>query len=276
MWLVRGALRNHYAVSVFALLLLVLGVVALAMIPVDKCEKHAQPEQHHHDESGGHSCQPNAGYVSEQRPRAGDVRIHPRHDNERPEGTEREHNGNGHHRTWWSIAGSPGGERDHGERDGGGDQLAGAARARLERIATFGVDERLPARPGHLDHRPAPVEPPRGVDGVAERPGQPLGIGVVERERIEREVVGSERERGVWRRYRLLPTPIWSLVGGAVGVRFVLLAGAGALQLLLALALGTPRAAHPQDLLVAFAVVSFTFCSFGLIVAITTAAELML
>lgn len=35
MWLVRGALRNHYAVSVFALLLLVLGVVALAMIPVD-------------------------------------------------------------------------------------------------------------------------------------------------------------------------------------------------------------------------------------------------
>ena len=27
----------------------------------------------------------------------------------------------------------------------------------------------------------------------------------------------SERERGVWRRYRLLPTPIWSLVGGAVG-----------------------------------------------------------
>ena len=80
----------------------------------------------------------------------------------------------------------------------------------------------------------------------------------------------SERERGVWRRYRLLPTPIWSLVGGAVGVRFVLLVGAGALQLLLALALGTPGAAHPQDLLVAFAVVSFTFCSFGLIVAMLT------
>ena len=29
----------------------------------------------------------------------------------------------------------------------------------------------------------------------------------------------SERERGVWRRYRLLPTPIWTLVGGTMAVR---------------------------------------------------------
>lgn len=35
MWLVRGSLKNPYAVSVFALLLLVLGTVALAMIPID-------------------------------------------------------------------------------------------------------------------------------------------------------------------------------------------------------------------------------------------------
>lgn len=35
MWLVRNALRNPYAVSVFALLLLVMGTVSLAMIPID-------------------------------------------------------------------------------------------------------------------------------------------------------------------------------------------------------------------------------------------------
>lgn len=35
MWLVRGSLRNPYAVTVFALLLMVLGTVALSMIPID-------------------------------------------------------------------------------------------------------------------------------------------------------------------------------------------------------------------------------------------------
>jgi ABC-type multidrug transport system permease subunit len=91
----------------------------------------------------------------------------------------------------------------------------------------------------------------------------------------------SERERGVWRRYRLLPTPIWTLVAGTMGVRFVLLAGAGALQLLAARAAdmraltlvpdpNQTAPTHLPDLLLAFAVVSFTFCSFGLIVAMVT------
>jgi ABC-type multidrug transport system permease subunit len=82
----------------------------------------------------------------------------------------------------------------------------------------------------------------------------------------------SERERGVWRRYRLLPTPIAALVGGTMGVRFVLLAGAGLLQLLLALVVRMPAPNHWAGLALAFAVVSFTFCSFGLIVAMLTSS----
>ena len=82
----------------------------------------------------------------------------------------------------------------------------------------------------------------------------------------------SERERGVWRRYRLLPTPIWTLVGGTMGVRFILLAGAGLLQLLLAMAVAMPAPLHLPDLTLSFAVVSFTFCGFGLIVAMLTSS----
>jgi ABC-2 type transport system permease protein len=82
----------------------------------------------------------------------------------------------------------------------------------------------------------------------------------------------SERERGVWRRYRLLPTPIWTLVGGTMGVRFVLLVGAGLLQLLLARATRMEAPAHYLDLALIFLVVSFTFCSFGLIVAMLTSS----
>lgn len=82
----------------------------------------------------------------------------------------------------------------------------------------------------------------------------------------------AERERGVWRRYRLLPTPIWTLVSGTIGVRFVLLVGAGLLQLLLAVAVRMPAPAHPSDLALAFAIVSFTFCGFGLIVAMLTSS----
>jgi hypothetical protein len=80
----------------------------------------------------------------------------------------------------------------------------------------------------------------------------------------------AERERGVWRRYRLLPTPIWTLVGGTMGVRFVLLLGAGLLQLLAALGLSMNLPSHPAELLLGFTIVSFTFCSFGLIVAMLT------
>ena len=41
----------------------------------------------------------------------------------------------------------------------------------------------------------------------------------------------SERERGVWRRYRLTPVPTGSVVASTVVARYVLLLTAGLLQL---------------------------------------------
>ena len=55
----------------------------------------------------------------------------------------------------------------------------------------------------------------------------------------------SERERGVWRRYRLTPVPTGSLVASTVVARYVILITAGALQIVLAMALGMPLPRHP-------------------------------
>ena len=62
----------------------------------------------------------------------------------------------------------------------------------------------------------------------------------------------SERERGVWRRYRLAPVTAASLVGSTVAARYVLLVIAGLLQIVLAMALGMPLPRHPLDLFLAF------------------------
>jgi ABC-2 type transport system permease protein len=77
----------------------------------------------------------------------------------------------------------------------------------------------------------------------------------------------SERERGVWRRYRLAPVAMSALVSSAVGVRFFLSVTAGLLQLLLAMAIGMPLPKHPLDLCVAFTFVSFAFLGLGLVLA---------
>ena len=77
----------------------------------------------------------------------------------------------------------------------------------------------------------------------------------------------SERERGVWRRYRLAPVPTATLVGGTVAARYVLLLAAGLLQLLLAMAIGMPLPRHPFELFVAFTFVSFAFIGLGLLIA---------
>lgn len=45
----------------------------------------------------------------------------------------------------------------------------------------------------------------------------------------------SERERGVWRRYRLVPVPIASVVASTVIARYLLLISAGLLQFGLAM-----------------------------------------
>jgi ABC-type polysaccharide/polyol phosphate export permease len=77
----------------------------------------------------------------------------------------------------------------------------------------------------------------------------------------------SERERGVWRRFRLSPAPTASLVLGTVLARYVLLISAGLLQVLLAMAAGMPLPRHPVDLWIAFTFVSFAFLGVGLVVA---------
>lgn len=78
----------------------------------------------------------------------------------------------------------------------------------------------------------------------------------------------SERERGIWRRYRLLPVGMGSLLGATLLARLVLLASSALLQVALArLLYGTPLPAHPAQAAVAFLFVAFAFLGLGLLVA---------
>ena len=77
----------------------------------------------------------------------------------------------------------------------------------------------------------------------------------------------SERERGVWRRYRLAPVPTAGLVTSTVVARYVILVTAGLLQIAFALALGMPLPKHPVHLWLAFTFVSFAFIGLGLVMA---------
>jgi ABC-2 type transporter len=77
----------------------------------------------------------------------------------------------------------------------------------------------------------------------------------------------SERERGVWRRYRLAPVSTGTLISGTVVARYLLLIAAALLQLVLAMAIGMPVPRHPVDLLIAFTCVSFAFVGLGLVIA---------
>src|SRR5437867_5076043 len=69
----------------------------------------------------------------------------------------------------------------------------------------------------------------------------------------------SERERGVWRRYRLTPVSTAALVASTAAARYGILMTAGLLQLGLALALGMPLPKHLGDLFIVFTFVSFAF-----------------
>jgi len=78
----------------------------------------------------------------------------------------------------------------------------------------------------------------------------------------------AERERGVWRRYRLLPVPTGSLVLGTLLARLIIVASAVLLQILLARVIyGTPLPLHPGQALTAFLFVAFAFLGLGLLVA---------
>jgi hypothetical protein len=77
----------------------------------------------------------------------------------------------------------------------------------------------------------------------------------------------SERERGVWRRYRLMPVPVSALVISTMASRYVLVVTAGLLQLALAMVIGMPRPEHLIQLWLAFTVVAFAFLGCGLVIA---------
>ncbi|HWV58979.1 MAG TPA: ABC transporter permease [Longimicrobiales bacterium] len=78
----------------------------------------------------------------------------------------------------------------------------------------------------------------------------------------------SERERGVWRRFRLAPVRTATLVLATLVARYVLLLTAGVLQLALAMGVfGMPAPQHPVELFLAFTLVSFAFLGLGLVIA---------
>ena len=77
----------------------------------------------------------------------------------------------------------------------------------------------------------------------------------------------SERERGVWRRYRLAPVRAGTLLASTVAARYVLLVLAGLLQVALAMAIGMPLPNHPLDLWIAFSFVAFALLGLGLVIA---------
>jgi hypothetical protein len=78
----------------------------------------------------------------------------------------------------------------------------------------------------------------------------------------------ADRERGVWRRYRLLPTATGGLVISTMVARYFIVASAAILQILLARWIyQTPLPLHPIQLLVAFTFVAFSFESMGLVIA---------
>lgn len=78
----------------------------------------------------------------------------------------------------------------------------------------------------------------------------------------------AERERGVWRRYRLLPVPTSALVGSTLVVRLVIVALAVLLQLVLARVIyGTPWPLHPLQLILGYALVCGAFMGLGLVIA---------
>jgi ABC-2 type transport system permease protein len=78
----------------------------------------------------------------------------------------------------------------------------------------------------------------------------------------------SERERGVWRRYRLLPAATGGLIFSTMVARFVIILTAALIQIGLALEFyHMPVPQHPLQMAVAFVFVCFAFLGMGLVIA---------
>jgi ABC-2 type transport system permease protein len=78
----------------------------------------------------------------------------------------------------------------------------------------------------------------------------------------------AERERGWWRRYRLLPRALVPLIASTLTARLILVASTAALQVVLArLIYGTPFPEHVGLFAAAYGLVAFAFLGLGLLVA---------
>ncbi len=78
----------------------------------------------------------------------------------------------------------------------------------------------------------------------------------------------AERERGIWRRYRLLPVGTGSLVGSVLAARVIIVASAAALQIGVAhFAYGTPLPINPVQTMMGILLVTSSFLGLGLMVA---------
>ena len=78
----------------------------------------------------------------------------------------------------------------------------------------------------------------------------------------------AERERGVWRRYRLLPAESGGLVLSAMVARYVIVLLGAVMQIVLAWCIyRTPFPARLGELLISFTCVCFAFLGMGLIIA---------
>ena len=78
----------------------------------------------------------------------------------------------------------------------------------------------------------------------------------------------SERERGVWRRYKLTPMPAGWFVASLMLARFFIVLTSGVLQVVLARVIyKAPWPLHPWELLISFTFATFAFLGVGLIIA---------
>lgn len=78
----------------------------------------------------------------------------------------------------------------------------------------------------------------------------------------------SERERGVWRRYRVSPRSAGTFIAGQVASRLILLAIAGTIQVAVAMTVfGMPAPGDPFDLLTVFMLVCIALIGMGMIIA---------
>jgi hypothetical protein len=77
----------------------------------------------------------------------------------------------------------------------------------------------------------------------------------------------SERERGVWRRYRLAPVGGWNFILAILLARLFLLFTAALLQLMLGFFLGMPLPVHPAGLMIGFVFTAIAFMGLGMTIA---------